>query len=283
MVSDRQDVLLAAAAAFDDAPADWAMFLGAEAPEGTDLVVAEAGSAIPGAICFDPSRPDALLPQIQARIKKPDVIAVTSACGGSGVTSVALHLALALAQTSHGVFVVESNRDCGVVERAAIDRGSVPTWEGVTSADEVSSRIITVPGGLRLLAAPEDDDGCKTVIEACAHLGPTVIDATTTLLSGLHAATRVVALLPPTVPGAVRTRRLIESHPSLTWAPVVNRLGRGGETTRLQLASLLGCSPTIELPCTPALRDAEDLGHLLSGQRTRFARRVRVLTAALTA
>jgi hypothetical protein len=66
------------------------------------------------------------------------------------------------------------------------------------------------------------------------------------------------------------------------WAVVTNKLGPGGETTRAELQELLGGRPiAIELPCCPALRDAEDDARLLASDRHRWRRAVKRLAAAL--
>jgi hypothetical protein len=198
------------------------------------------------------------------------------------VTSIALHLAATFARrTKSGTFVIESEQSRGLIERAGLERDGLPTWEGIKAGDDPLTRVATIPGDLRLLAAPFCGGDCDAVIDSCRQRGVTVVDAGPHALTGNQPSNPVVLVLPPTVPGAIRTRNLVDLNPGLTWAVVSNRLGRGGETDGSKLSALLGSTPTVELPCTPALRDAEDLGHLLSEGRTRFARRMDLLARAL--
>jgi hypothetical protein len=48
-----------------------------------------------------------------------------------------------------------------------------------------------------------------------------------------------------------------------------------------ELVPILGCPALVELPCTPALRDAEDEHRLLSRPWTRWARGVEVVARTL--
>lgn len=65
------------------------------------------------------------------------------------------------------------------------------------------------------------------------------------------------------------------------WAVVCNRLGPGGEMTRTELERIVEHRIGLELPCTPALRDAEDEGKLLGLRVSRYSRRVVQLARAL--
>lgn len=260
------------------------MSLGTSVPEGADVVVTEPGAPSPGGVTFDPKRPGDLIEQIRAFLSVPSwgPVVVTSACGGSGVTSVALHLAAAFASTAGEAYVVESHSRCGVLERLGLDRNELPTWGGMQDGDGVDGAVVSAPNGLRLLAAPSGTASCGAAVSAGTGRGVTVVDAAPSVLDDLGLSRgRVVVMLPPSIPAAHRTRALLGARPDLTWAVVVNRLGRGGETNRARLAAVLGVAPTLELPCTPSLRDAEDLGRLLHERRTRFARRVGVLATAL--
>jgi hypothetical protein len=87
-------------------------------------------------------------------------------------------------------------------------------------------------------------------------------------------------VMPPTSPGAARTRALLERIPPRPHAVVVNRQGPGGEATRALLQVALGSTIALELPCSPALRDAEDDGALLA-RHARWTRRVERLAVGL--
>ena len=69
----------------------------------------------------------------------------------------------------------------------------------------------------------------------------------------------------------------------LQWATVVNRVGPGSDLTITDLRRVLQYGVTLELPCTAALRDAEDEGRLLTGDWTRWNRRLKKLAFTLAA
>src|SRR5665809_135008 len=96
-----------------------------------------------------------------------------------------------------------------------------------------------------------------------------------------RAGAAVVPVMGRSVPCAPWARAFIEEWPDLDCAVVINRLGRGGETTRAQLADLVGRPISLELPCSPALRDAEDDGRLVSLKWTRYGRAITRLADAL--
>jgi hypothetical protein len=91
-----------------------------------------------------------------------------------------------------------------------------------------------------------------------------------------------VVVMSPTPTSARRTKDFLDARSGSSWAIVANRLGPGGETTRTELERMLARRIALELPCTPALRDAEDEGRLLRSSWTRYARAVTKLARALT-
>jgi hypothetical protein len=93
-----------------------------------------------------------------------------------------------------------------------------------------------------------------------------------------------VLIVSPTIPHVRRAAVLLESTAQQTrWAIVLNRLGPGGETTRIALQRLLGHPITMELPCCPALRDAEDDCRLVTSPLHRWRRAVVRLARAVAA
>lgn len=282
VVSDSEQVRLSAARAFDAAPSGWSMTFEQGPEVEADVVVTPAGSTTPGDVMFDPSDPARLVEDIR-RFLSPagGRVVVISASGGAGVTSLVLHLAAAFAGPHGEAFVVEASPSCGTVERLGLGRDEVPTWEGIGA--DVSGHVTALPRGLRLLAAPQEPGPCIGAATAATSSGRmVVVDGRPGVVDELGPQEGpVVAVTPPTVPGAQRTRGLAATRPDLEWAIVTNRLGRGGETTPGRLTELLGAEPALALPCTPSLRDAEDLGALLHPRRTRYARRVALLADAL--
>jgi MinD superfamily P-loop ATPase len=99
----------------------------------------------------------------------------------------------------------------------------------------------------------------------------------------LGAVRTAVLVVQPTVVGANRARPVLEAHPEISWAVILNRLGPGGETTRAALERLLRHPVAVELPCAPSLRDAEDDGRLLTSPLSPWRRGVHRLARALVA
>jgi hypothetical protein len=274
LVSRDPRARLELAAAFDSAPLEWRVELHESPPPAADAVVlgadVEAGPA--GAIAFDPRDPAGALDAVTRRLRRgaPGVVAVTSATGGAGVTSVALHLAAA------------ARSPACLVDLA----GGAAARLGLEGSGPGAAAPVPVPGGFRLLAPSpggDADAAAAFLEEAAAPFASVVVDVApgpllTTVLARCRAA---VLVMTPALPAARRSRALLDAAGSVPWAVVTNRLGPGGETTRSELEGALGRRIALELPCCPALRDAEDDGGLLLSGWTRWRRAVDRLAAAV--
>jgi hypothetical protein len=282
VVSNDPDVRLEAASAFDDAPVSWSVSLHTAVPDDADLVVLgpdARGDGIP----FDPADPKRTIDEIKARTiaREGAVIAVTSASGGVGTTSLALHLSAALAPAARVGFIELAP---GVGLRLGRAPGEHLTWGDLDESSESIARcFLPVAPGFRVLLAPEDGGDSGVVVKrARGAFDILVVDAPSRSSPvAMSEADVAVLVVGPSVPQAHRARALIQDWPDLDCAVVINRLGRGGETTRAQLAELMGRPVTLELPCCPALRDAEDDGRLVSLTWTRYGRAVARLADAL--
>ena len=93
--------------------------------------------------------------------------------------------------------------------------------------------------------------------------------------------TVAILVMTPSIVSAHRARDLLASAPDASWAVVVNRLGPGSEATTRMLEQVLGRRITLELPCTPALRDREDEGRLLMNKWSRWLSRIDRLAQAV--
>ena len=282
VVSNDPDVRLEAARAFDEAPASWSVCLHTSRPNDVDIVVLgpdAEGDGIP----FDPADPKSVIEEIESRTgaREGAVIVVTQATGGVGATSLALHLAAALAPAVRVGFIE-------LAPGAALRLGLAPnehlTWADLDGSSESIARcFLPVAPGFRALLAPEDGGDPGLVMKRSRPaFDLLVVDAPARSAStALCEADAGVLVMGPSVPQAHWARGFIGEWPDLDCAVVINRLGRGGETTRAQLADLVGRPISLELPCSPSLRDAEDDGRLLSLKWTRYGRAITRLADAL--
>lgn len=255
IVTGDEAARLAIVKALDLAPSEWAIGLHREPPPDADVVVSDR--KIEGAIVFDPETPD-LVSAIAERLRgRARTTFVCSPTGGTGVTTVSVHLAAGFASRGHPTALVDLDPYRGARARLGLD-------PAITT-----DAPVPVAGGFRLVDATTGAEGFDRV----------VVDAGTAFerMSDVHAAVLVCS---PSPQGARRCRGLLEDHPAIRWHVVTNRLGPGGETTRSQFERLVG-HPVTELPCCPALRDTEDEGRLLRRHWTRWSRSVEALVDAL--
>lgn len=247
------------ARSFDGAPLEWRVSLHACAPDNTDVVVAGPDAEVAGAVPYEPIAD--LFDRIGAasRVRTRSTL-VVGGLPGSGRTSIAVHLAAVYAQTS-SVCLVDRDPACGAALRLGIGDPRV-----YRRGDDVLLAAVPVRGGFRLLSTDEEPDDA-------------VRGAFDRLIVDQPRFERVdVAVIQPTTPHARRAVSLFaDAQPTVI---VANRLGRGGETTRRDVERILSRRVALELPHTPALRDAEDDG-LLVPKWTRWWAGVRRLARAL--
>lgn len=278
-MSRDDDVRLQLARAFDRAPASWVVSLHETPPDDADVTVAGPDVAIAGSIVFDPAHPERLVPDIQnvaTRSSEGKRIFVMGATGGSGATSLALHLAAAA-----GGCLVETRP--GDIRRR-LDMGSARSWSGDQQASIELDALPVAPGFRALLAprAPSTEDVATAVARASSAFSVLFVD------SGPDVAMRLatpgdlcVLVLCPTRPAAERAREILDGGDAFRWAVVTNRVGPGSVLTRRRLEQILDRRISIELPCSPGLRDAEDEGRLLTSPLSRWSWNVKRLCRAL--
>jgi hypothetical protein len=108
-----------------------------------------------------------------------------------------------------------------------------------------------------------------------------VVDCGPRDLPSLVAPGDVVVLVTlPTRPAIARAKEILTLE-GARWAVVTSRVGAGGCLTRRRLEALLGHRIAIELPCSPALRDAEDDGSILTSPLSPWWWKVKRLWRAL--
>jgi MinD superfamily P-loop ATPase len=208
---------------------------------------------------------------------------VIGAAGGVGATSVAFHLASAMASSAETCYLEVDPRRGGL-ERAGLGGKEVRTWVEVGD-DEDSLRLSALPlsGGFRALFAPRDRDADPSAVLGSARdrFERVVVDDDPRVGHSLSESTAAVLVMTPTVASAHRGRALLESFPGMRWAVVTNRTGPGGEASRARIQNVLGRKVALWLPRCPALRDAEDAGELVRSRWSPWAARIHSLARAL--
>lgn len=276
VVSRDPDVRLAAARAFDAAPASWSVELHERAPADADAVVVGADVDERGDVRFDPKAPQRVVDDVARALRgRGRLVVVTSTTGGSGATTLALHLA-AHASAHQEACVVDLAG--GIAERLGLDPADMRRWNGPQTAPQ-DVRLAAVPlhTGFRGILAELDADAERAgaLLDAAAREFPTVVvDVARGALLGaaLERASAAVLVTPPTLVGARRAAALLDVDTRPPWALVLNRLGPGGETTTAQLERIVGRRVTLEIPCCPGVRDAEDEFGLVTSAWTRYGR-----------
>jgi hypothetical protein len=273
---------LEVARAFDRAPASWAVSLHKTIPPEADVVVVTPEVDGDG-VRFDPAEPERVIDDVAAASRSAgNVFVVTGASGGVGATSIALHVAAALGRRSRTCYF---DLDVGWGIRARL--GMPPdarTW-GDVEDDEESFVLAALPiaSGVRAFVAPSDrdHDPLDVLRRAAESFDHVIVDAPR---ESLDVATQVasagVLVASPTFPSIERAREVLRAT-AIRWAVVTNRLGAGGEATKLELEEALGRSIGLELPCAPRLRDAEDDRRLLEAGWSRWAGRIDRLATVL--
>ncbi len=288
-VSADPAVRLALARAFDEAPPSWQieLFDDPSAARGDAIVWGPDVPAGPGVV-FDPANPKGLVGAVAELLGPAEgsVIVVTSPSGGTGTTTVALHLAQALAARGSTCFVDLDVR-WGAAARLGVTDPAHLTWDSLDDS-EGSTMLCALPvvGGFRAMLAPggRGPRDARSLIErAAASFKAVVVDvADPALLStALNAARAAVCVVVPTPTGVERASRFIDAAGDFRWAIVVNRLGTGGTMGRAEIEQHMQRRVAIELPHCPALRDNEDVSKLLASSVSRWSRAVTRLAAAL--
>ena len=279
LVSRDASVRAQMAAAFDAAPASWKVTIHDE-PVPADAVVYGPDVGAASGIPFDSTHPESAFESIRAMAStEAPVIPVTSTRGGTGATSVALHLAGAAAQ-SRRVCLIDLDLTWGIEWRLGFDE--IRRWR---PGEDVMEASIPVTGGFRVVAP---DLGTSDAIEDLVERAVSAFDVVVAdapegmVLDAVLARSSVgVLVVQATIPGARRAAAFCARRQGIRWAVVANRLGGGGETTLEGLGRISGRRIALELPCTPSLRDAEDKGRLLPRRWSRWSRRIDSLARAL--
>lgn len=287
IVSRSEHVRRAAAAAFDRAPASWRVTVHTE-PVTADVVVCGPDDGVAGAIVFDFDEPGSLVDRVMSRApnRRGRVYVVTGLGGGVGASTLALHLGATLGR---GCVVLDLDVTWGSACRLGLDRREVKTWSALDLADgdSVRSAALPVSPGFRVLLAPwgADEVPARLLVDAAlTSFDRVVVDAPrASVEEAMSSATALVQVVASCRAGLHRARDTSSSPQGLPTALVLNRTGPGGSVTKARAERFLERKVSIDLPLTPALRDAEEDAGLLVGPWTRYVRKVTALARALEA
>ena len=261
-VSSDETIRLQLARAFDAAPPSWMVTLHHEAPGDTDIVVCGPDRDVPGAVTFDPERPQLLVPDIAARIVKTGgrTILVVGATGGCGASTVALHLA-AVGEAC----LIEGSGD-DLRRRLALD--TAKSWSDALSGEPLESSALPVAPGFRVLLSPRTstaEDVARVLERSVPLFDHVLVDAPAATATELSEPGAIgVLVFAPSRPSIVRAQRIVAENPAMRWALVATRTGPGGSLRGREIERLLERKLAVELPCSAGLRDAEDEGRLLT-------------------
>lgn len=284
LVSRDPDTRFRAARAFDEAPREWLIGLFESAPADADVVVLAPDAEGPG-LELDLNHPERTIAAIEERVGNgvtSTFVIVRSATGGVGCTSIALHLAAFLSREEPALYV-EATAACGGRYRLGLDVGG-PDWARLQPGGSVDEVALPMAGGFRALLAPDAASEIPAdVLQVCArHTRFVILDAGDVSMPFTAPETTPLSfvVLSPTIPSARRAAELLSAQERAV--PISNRLGPGSETTDDMLQVILGRPIAVALPCSPALRDAEDRGRLLGRDASTWSRRVARLAARLS-
>ncbi|MDQ3877165.1 MAG: hypothetical protein M3290_02270 [Actinomycetota bacterium] len=269
----------AAARVFAGAPAAWEVTLDDHVPTDVDVVVWGHDTYRGEGLVFDPTDPEHLFAEIAPRAPSQLIIWVAAAGGGQGATTVATHLAMRASHEDASVCLVDLVPGSNTRYRLGIPFSETKTW--VDADEDLMIAALPTKHRFRALLAPTSGvcDAPSLIARTSLVFDRVVVDAGSSLFPVVSACTRVLVMT-PTIPAAHRAGSLLWRDEN-EWVIVLNRLGRGGEATRLQLEEILERPIATELPQCPALRDAEDDGRLLGHAFNRWTWRFESLVKEL--
>ncbi len=288
VVSRDSATRLQAARAFDSAPPNWTVALHHSPPVDADIVVAGADIDVEADVVFDPACPGRVLDDVTRaadRSRRARIIVVTSPSGGTGVTSVALHLARASARSAP-TCLADFDFEWGAGHRLGLPADALTWAEAGDSEASLLRAALPVPGGFRVLASPGDTGAPEVgalLRAAGAHFDRIIVDVgrASAAANPIEAADAVVLVLAPSAPSARRAQIVLGGLSCGRIAIVTNRVGPGGEMTKAEIESIIGRKVALELPCDRRLRDAEDDDRLLSSHWSRWEHGIRRLWRTL--
>jgi hypothetical protein len=277
------------AGAFDSAPPAWGVSFYEGAPADADVVVVDDSQS--SGVVFDPRCPERLIPEVQAHLDRslraaaPSRAVAVTGLPGTGVSSIAIHLASSWAARFETCYV-DLDRSWSCAHRLGLGDEVVSWAEAEPSSEGLRLASVPIERGLRALVAPLTPAEVRIdnlVDSARSEWQRLVVDLPfrarePSLTDRLDA---MILVLAPCLPHAHRVAQILPQFGTVPVVIVTNRLGRGGETTRAQIESVIGRKVGLELPCYPGLRDAEGKQRLAPLRWSRWGRGVSRLSRAL--
>jgi pilus assembly protein CpaE len=235
------------------------------------------------------------------------VIAVFGPRGGAGTTFLATHLAAACSSDDRRLVLADLDLDfAGVTTALGLpSNGGVRTLADVAPAaddlspDELRAVLQPHPRGFSVLLAPSHPgrspevgaEGVRSIVRimrsACdlvvLHLPGSLDDASLAAMEVADTVLLVVTLDVLAFRAAHRALEALRAHELEDRCRLVVNRARRAEIVPEDAERVFGLAPVAVIPVDPAVPRAQDRGELLTGRRSRAARRVAELAGSLVA
>jgi pilus assembly protein CpaE len=244
--------------------------------------------------------------QVAAARRSGQVVAVCGVRGGCGATTVAVNLALQMADVARGhVALLDLHLRGGTAGLMLGVQASTGLRVALEDPERVDSLfldrvVIPIEERLRLIAADEPlesapaptEEGVRRLVEMLQQrFNQVVIDMPMppgkAERAALDMARHVVLVMSPDVPGirdAIAARKLLPAEGALRAMTVLNRAGLPGGLTLKLVEQGLGAAPDLVIPDLPQLLPrAANLGQPALRQSVQLRRALAPLTREITA
>jgi pilus assembly protein CpaE len=216
------------------------------------------------------------------------VIAVYSAKGGIGTSTLAVNLAIALQQMHREIALVDTDLQFGDIsvhlntrpERTIIDA----VQGGILDLELIREVMLPHNSGLKLLLAPTQPEMAdeitadmipKIIKELKNHFKVVIIDTTSQLtdktLNVLESADYILLITTPELPAIKSTKLFLELGQQLEWDPgkiqvIMNRANLPGGIPTANIEKALKISETFPIPYDPRIHTAINKGVAVTQQ-----------------
>src|SRR5215471_4297081 len=241
----------------------------------------------------------------QARLSR--VIMVSSTKGGTGKTSIAVNVAVALAELRLRTLLIDLDvqfGDVGIV--LGLDRPAKTLHDLIAVADDLDAEklrgyVLRHETGLAFLPAPLrpeegeaiDSNRIATILQTARSIYDAIVVDTAPLFDGpmltaLDRSDQLLLVSTPDVPSMKNVRLALQTldllgFPTERVALVANRAGMAGGTSIAEMSETIGREIRFTLPEDPAVPKSINTGiaAVLLDPRSRFARGMKEIVTAL--